>query len=347
MLISAVSVLAALSLYQASIGAYLSLAVVECIYLLYGLADWKQILRRLMLRFAGILGGYVVYKLAVIQIFVSKEGYSAEHASLLNPFSLQGIQQFFSNTSTFYQLFKAYGLSVGILGILLLVALCIGLVYTAHSIWCRRTESTPVKMLAVIIVLISPALLLIASVISLMLLKSPVFAPRVMISFTIFTLFLGLVIYQLSEVKRAFTVLAVLTVICTLSFSSYYGNLLSRQEKMNSLVATYLVYDMNAIEAKQGKKLDKVSFIGHSPESQELLLAKRKRPIFSYLIPIYMNNDWGWGGYYLSHYRKKLVNIQRSKEDRDYAASSTPVQQNEFYRLYVRDNKLIVLFQKD
>ena len=346
-LLSAGCVVAALSLYQASIGAYLSLAVVECIFLLYGLNSWTIVFRRLMVRLAGILGGYVIYKLAVIQIFVSKEGYSADHASLLNPLSSQGIQRFLENTVTFCKMFKVYGISMGILGVFLLVVLCIGIVYMAHSIWCRRNDSAFVKLLSIVIVLMSPFLLIITSVIALMLLESPVFAPRVMISFTIFTLFIGLVIYQLSEIKRGFISVAALTLICTLSFSSYYGNLLSRQDKMNTLVTTYLVYDMNAIETKQGRPIDKVSFIGHSPQSQELIFASKKRPLFAYLIPIYMNNDWGWGGYYLSHYRKKPVKLQRDKQDKNYADSHPAIQQNEFYRLYLSDNKLIVVFQKD
>lgn len=346
-LLSAGCVVAALSLYQASIGAYLSLAVVECIFLLYESNRWNIVFRRLLVRLAGILGGYVIYKLAVIQIFVSKEGYSAEHASLLNPFSSQGVQQFYGNVAAFGQMFKEYGLSMGILGILLLVVLGIGIIYMALSIWRRRTDSDPVKILSVILVLMSPILLIITSVIALVLLEAPVMAPRVMLSFTIFTLFLGVAIYQLSEIKKGFIFVAMLALICTLSFSSYYGNLLSRQEKMNTLVATYLVYDMNAIEAKQGKRIDTVSFIGNSPRSPEGILAIKKRPIFGRLIPVYMNNDWFWGGEYLSHYRKKPVKLQQDKQDKDYAVSSTPIQQNEFYRLYLKDNKLIVLFQND
>ena len=132
-----------------------------------------------------------------------------------------------------------------------------------------------------------------------------------------------------------------------MSFSSYYGNLLDRQEKTNALVTAYIVHDMNELEKEQNKKISTISFIGHSPKSRELLLAGKKRPLFDELVPIYMDNDWFWGGPYLSHYRKSAVSLKSDKADKDYVNSSIPVQRNEFYQLYLRDGKLIILFQNN
>ena len=142
-----------------------------------------------------------------------------------------------------------------------------------------------------------------ATIFTLTLLKEPVVAPRVMISFTVFALFMGLMLYHVSEIKKGFYFLLVVSLACTLSFSSYYGMLLKQQDKINTQVATYLVYDINQIETQKGKKFNEVTFIGTSPESQALILAKKKRPLFSRLIPIYMNNNWYWGGQYLSCFR--------------------------------------------
>lgn len=338
------AVVLSLSLYQAALGSYLSLIIIEYLYFLNKQAQWKVIGKRILMRFLGAAGGSLLYKLIIIRIFVSKDGYSAEHASIVNPLSVQGLQKMAANAVAFGDLFKAYASSLRFLGVLLVLTLIIGVIYLAYTNWQQRTGSFPVKIGITLTILISPFLLLMASVISLVLLNIPVIAPRVMLSFTIFTLFIGLIIFRLSETQKVFLAVAIIALICTLSFSSYYGNLLNRQERMNSLVASYLVLDMNELETERKGKIDTLSFVGHVPKCPELLLASKKRPLFERLIPIYMNNDWYWGGQYVSHYRKHTVRLNSEKDDKAYAEANVPLRQNEFYRLYLRDGKLIVLF---
>ena len=344
-MISVLSVIVSLSTYQAAIGAYISLIVIECLYFICQDKLWGHIIKRGLLRIVGLGVGGLIYKLVIARIYVSKSGYSAEHASLVNPFTLQGIQQIHTNIIAFSNMLKDYGITLGVLGIVLLVVLGIGLLCKAHSTWHNRKESIICKIVSAGMIVTSPFLLICASVLSLILLKYPVMAPRVMLSLTIFTLFIGIVIYWLSEVKKEFLLVSVLTLICTLSFSSAYGNLLTRQEKMNTLVATNIVYDINRVEAEYSRKIDKVAFIGHSSKCQELLLISKKRPLFARLVPIYMNNNWFWGGQYLSHYRTRLVQLKSDKDDRSYVNSNDAVQENEFYKLYLRNDKLIIVFE--
>ena len=345
LIMSVVAVIISLSTYQAAIGTYISLAVIESVYFICQNESWDNIVKRALLRIAGLGIGGLLYKLVIVKAYVSKDGYSAEHASLANPFTAQGAQQINTNIIAFSGMFKDFGITLGILGILLLLVLCIGILYKAYLTWKNRQDTVPYKILSVGMITISPILLICSSVLSLVLLKYPVVAPRVMLSFTIFTLFIGMVIYWLSEFKKGFLAIAVLALICTLSFSSSYGNLLSRQEKMNTLVATDIVYDINRIEAEQLRKIDKVAFIGHAPKCQELLLASKRKPLLNRLVPIYMNNDWYWGGQYLSHYRTSLVQMKPDKDDKTYVESIAPIQKNEFYKLYLRDDKLIIDFQ--
>ncbi|XOQ51800.1 MAG: glucosyltransferase domain-containing protein [Succiniclasticum sp.] len=343
--LSILAVVVSLSLYQAAIGAYISLGIVESLYLILEGACLRDILKKISLRVCAILCGGFIYKATVVQIFVPKTGYSAEHGAFVKLFSLRGIQEIYRNSLAFIQMFKAYGTSMKFLGLLLLLALFIGIIYLITYAWKNRLETTFLKLLLSLFIAAAPFLLVAASVFSLILLKSPVVAPRVMISFSVFTLFVGMVIYRLSEWKKPFVFLSIFTLIFVLSFSSAYGNLLTRQEKMNSLVASYLVSDMNEIEDEKGFNITNVSFIGKSPKCRELLLAARKRPLFNFLIPIYMNNGWYWGGQYLSHYRKNTVYLKNEKDDRLFTKTIKPARQNEFYSLYLRGKKMIVMFQ--
>lgn len=342
-LISIVIVFLSSSLYQAAIGAYLSLVFLEVVWLLYNKDTWRIITRRILTRIVGILGGSIIYKMTVVKLMV-KGNYSVDHAGILNLFSIQGIHKALTNSTGFALLFKSYGLTMGILGVLLALVLFIGVIYVAYVIWHKREECILLKILSIGFVLITPVFLIVASVLSLIILASPVIAPRVMLSFTVFTLFIGFMLYHLSKMKKGFLIVGVLSAACTLSFSSYYGNLLTRQEQMNRLVAYTIIHDLNEMEVKYGRHFDAISFIGRSPNSHELSLAIKKKPLFGRLVPIYMNNDWYWGGQYLSHYRKKPTHLKTDSDDKLYAESHTAERGNEFYKMYVHDDKVIITF---
>jgi len=346
---SSLAVLLSLSIYQASVGAYISLAVLEVIYFLYQKSMWRDIMERVALRVLGILTGGLVYKLIIANRYVDKHGYSAEHSSFLNPFSSADVSILIDNLASFGNMFRDYGLTLGVLGILLLLVLYIGLGIIAKSIWRNREDTFSVKVITIFFLMISPVVFLLAAVAFLAMLRAPIFAPRVMMSFTVFTLFTGLVIYYLSESggwlgEKTFFTLGVLVLVGMLSFSSYYGNLLTRQEKINSLVATFLVYDINEVEQNKGHKAEKLAFVGHSPKCKELLLANKKRPLYDRLIPVYMNNGWIWGSVYLEHLKKEAIKFEPEADDRDYTNSIKPVKTNEYYELYWRGDKLIAKF---
>ena len=346
---SSVAVFLSLSIYQVSVGAYISLALIESMYFLYRNFAWRDIMTRIYLRVLGILTGGLAYKYAIVNRYIAQEGYAAEHSSFLNPFSNDGVFILASNLGAFRNMLRDYGLTLGALGVIILLALCIGLAGFARYIWMNRKDAFSVKILAVLFLMFSPIFLLMASISFLVMLRSPVIEPRVMLSVSIFTLFIGLVLHNFSKSfgwlgEKTFLVLGIFTLVSMLSFSSYYGNLLTRQEKMNFLVANLLIHDINEIEQAAGQKTENLAFVGHSPECWELLLANRKRPLYNRLIPIYMNNDWCWGGVYLLHFKRSPIKLEPEADDRDYVKNSEPVTANEYYEIYRRRDKLIVKF---
>lgn len=343
-LASCIAVLLSLCLYQAALGSYISLAIVECVWLLYIKVKGNVIIQRILLRAFSMLLGGLLYRFSIVPYYMSDNGYASAHVSLLNPLSGQGLQTWYAHISAFFSLYVDYGVTIGVMGILLLLVLYGALGHISWVVWTGRGTSIPIKLVSVIFILTVPFLLLGATIFTLTLLKEPVIAPRVMISFTVFSLFMGLMLYHVSEIKKGFYFLLVASLACTLSFSSYYGNLLKQQDKINTQVATYLVYDINQIETQEGKKFNEVAFIGTSPESQALILAKKKRPLFSRLIPIYMNNNWYWGGQYLSCFRTSTVKLKSGGADAATIQALTSVRSNEFYKLYEKDNSLIIQY---
>lgn len=344
LLLSVLVVIISLCMYQASIGAYISLAVVESIYLIYRNEPVRKIFERVLLRIIGIgIGGIIYFKL-IVPYFTDSPGYSLYHAGILDVFSSIGLQKAFGHASAFMELFKDYVISLGYICPVLILAAFVGIICLAVDIWNRRNESVYVKSLFIMYIMSCPLLLIGASIIALVILENPVYLPRALISVTVFTLFIGIILCYLSQQSRIAIVISLMAVIYTLAFSSSYGNLLYRQDRMDSLVASYLVYDMNRAESKGEIKIDKVSFLGESPRSRELLLEKFRRPLFDRLVPAYMDNDWYWGRVYLLHYKRNWLEAQNDPKDLEYVKNNIPVSSNEFYKLYLHGDKFIVCF---
>ena len=60
-----------------------------------------------------------------------------------------------------------------------------------------------------------------------------------------------------------------------------------------------------------------------------------------------MNNNWFWGEQYLNHYRNlKVKLILRTKKDDEWIATHKPDTRNEFYDIYVNNDKVIIRFNE-
>lgn len=333
--------------YQSAIGGFISLMVIEIIYLLYQNKTLNNIFKRFGVRLAGLLIGGILYKLLIINISVPKGGYQGAHSGMINIFMSGGVFQIFDNINIFFEMLYDYGISIGVIGLLFFMIGYLGISHLAYDIWKKRSESKATRIIISLFVFSTPIVLLFASFFTMALLQNPVCTPRVMISFTMVSLFMGIGIYHLSRVKKWVVSVMVLMVIFVLSFSSYYGNLLARQKEMDSIIITSLVHDIHEIEYSRNEELSEIAFLGHSPRSKNLILATTYRPLFDRLVPIYMDNDYFWGQVYLYHYRQKPVTCNIDGTEREYINVSEPVQSNEYYRLYLDGDKLIIAFTED
>ena len=321
--------------------------VIESVYLLYQNETLKNIFKRFGVRLSGLLIGGILYKLLIANTSIPKGGYSGEHTGMVNIFMSGSIYQIFNNINSFFDMFYDYGISIGVIGLIFFLIGYLGISYLSYDIWMKRTEQKGIRLIISLLVFSTPLILLIASFFTMSLLQKPIYVPRVMISFTVVSLFMGIGIYHLSKVKKWVLSVMILMTIFVLSFSSYYGNLLSRQKQMDSIIITSLIHDINEIENSKDEKINNIAFLGHSPRSKNLILATKYRPLFDRLVPIYMDNDYFWGQVYLYHYRQKPVTCNIDGTEREYINVSEPVQSNEYYRLYLDGDKLIIAFIED
>ena len=343
-LISIAGIMALLSLYQAATGAYLGLMVLEA--LIY--ATWGRSLRdmgRLVLwRLGLLLAGGALYKVLVAGLLMPADWkYGMEHAALVNPLSTEGLGTVGTNLATFAAMLQDYGMSITWLGILLLLAMAAAMILQLRKVWERQNLGGAGKLLLSALVVAAPVLLVLASVAALALLASPVFKARVMMSLSTFTLYLGVMVHYLGQGRRIPQVLIALSMICTLSLSSGYGNLLAAQSRLDHVVASQVLRDMNELEAQAGMRLNRVSYVGESPRSRELMLLSDKRPIYLWLVP---RQDWWTGGLYIDHYRLVPMWGDYPEGIWEYGRSHEPVRSNEYYHMYVEGERVIVEFKE-
>ena len=99
-----------------------------------------------------------------------------------------------------------------------------------------------------------------------------------------------------------------------------------------------IVDDMNALEKEKGVNFDKFSFVGpYYIQCRELLLAKKGKPIYERMV-------YCWFQTSITRYRMKPVEWVTTIK-KDDIRFKTPVRSNEFYKMYIVDDKIVVAFE--
>ena len=269
--LSSLTCIGILSLYQASLGAYIGLAVIEVTELLIHQNNIREITFRIGLRILSLLIGCGIYKEIIVSLTVSQTGYAQKHAAVINFFASNGLSLLQHNILNFIQLLKLYAVTLGpVLLTCLIISAGAGLVMISKRSWISSDSMAIKNFGAVLYILISPVLVFFATFISMCFLQSPVMDCRVMLSFSVFTLYIGLILqYAASRIHNFFYVVSFFSLLVTLSFSSAYGNILYREELYTRQIAQHIVFDIDSIEHNAKKSYDKISIAGKSPVCHE------------------------------------------------------------------------------
>lgn len=337
--ISVIVVFAILYIYQAILGAYIALAIFDAFILIKDGASKDELAEALIPRIIGVVIGIILWKLVFIAVVSDYlNSYSNDHAGLVSVATLGGLKNVYHNLIGYAHMFKEYFSTIKWVEILLMTAMCAGLLRIAYNVWCESSQKKRWKIARILFVLLTPGLLVAASIAPLVFLKSPVYMPRVLISFTVFTVFQGYIIYTLSKYCSKIWVISLLTLVITLSHAAYFGNLVNCQYKFNEDIAQCIVSDINDIEKENGIKFDKLSNIGPNEiKCRELLLAKKGKPIYDRMVYCWFEPNY-------HHYRMRLTKyVPTKKEEIQY---KEPDRSNEFYKLYVVGDKIVVVFEK-
>lgn len=296
-LIPVIIITASLSLYQASIGMFVCLAVIECVR--YISTDKRKsvfdVLRLPLVRMIQLIIAYVIYA-KLIQPLYLVGTYNIAHSELIE-LNFNGLDIFAHNALIYINKIKEVALVFKIQFIILSIFFVVYLFIVARQIIINEDGVNTASVVCLVIVTLSPVIVLMSSFGHLSLLKSPVFASRTIISFSGVLFYLAYVSHQVLcrwRVGRTFSL-----IVCVYFFiSSYsYGNALKAQKESDQFIANAIVSKIHEIDYNGMKR---VKIFGSQPSSTIRDSVILKYGYMRDLIPLHMINGWGWGGQMLA-----------------------------------------------
>lgn len=333
--VSAVLIVFSLCFYQASLGLFAMLSVMEILVN----ADKNKnidVVKSVSSRIAQVASGFLFYQLVISPRFVEGE-YNITHSKAL-PITIDSLSKIRSNFDDILWYFNSYLNSIPKYAVIIYTILfLLSVLVILKNMFINGLKR---NILSFIVVLISPVLVFLFSFAPILMLEHPVFAPRVLICFGCVMMFCAIIILRLIKPIWLQAVICIPMLWVCLFYSYSYSASTSSQSKMDNLISTSIFMDVN----HYGKTFKYVNVIGKMPESPQFSLSQSRLPIMSRLIPIYLNGDWLWGAELLNHFGMKLQYKVIQSGRNEILCKTPPFAKTNIYTLYDIDGLLIVSF---
>lgn len=334
---SVIFIVASLALYQASIGLFVILAVMEIVAVKSYLGN-KNVFKSILIRMGHLTLAFILYKIFIAAKFVSGD-YNITHSETL-PLSLSSLPIFSENIVRVKWLLNSYISSIPLAIKFLFVS---SVIYSTVKHISKLIKTGYRNNIASILVIsTSPILVVIFALAPLVILKSPVFAPRVMLSLSGAIMLFSFLIF--SQIKSRSIKLIIISPIIWISivYSYSFSTSSKSQADLDSLISSSIYQDAS----RSGKDLKYVNVLGEMPKSPQLLISESKFPLMSKLVPIYLSYDWIWGAELLNHYGMKLEYKVLGDVRDNMMCSADVISKTKDYNLYYKENILFIDFKK-
>ncbi|EJW2020592.1 glucosyltransferase domain-containing protein [Salmonella enterica] len=287
-IISSILTIAFLSLYQAALNTYaifLLAFIISDVVKKYSLSN---IIKNALSSVAALMVGYFIYSFFIAKKLVTGT-YNIEHSKIIE-INSSLIEVLTSNVLSFYRMFSTI-LNGGnyLIYYSLFFAIIVSLIVIILKI-IKRDENKKAKILLVSLSLLASIFFIIGPMI---LLKSPIYAPRVLIGMGGFMFFCCLCVFYAFENKRSISRIYfsfILVVSTIFSYGAY--NAISAQFKFEENIVNRISQDIEYLGL--GSDKEKIKFIGVEPYTSINENIVTKHPLMKELIPRIINNDWMW-----------------------------------------------------
>ncbi|CAH5607908.1 hypothetical protein AI3013V2_1064 [Enterobacter cloacae] len=328
-------VAASLSLYQASIGFFCALALIE-LAIAYSRNNATDciLLKDLCLRAASLLIGYLAYSI-IAKHFIQGD-YNETHSQMIG-LNFEGLQSVIDTSRGMnYQLMR----TIGEMPIVVYAAAFLAVLFSIYSVYSRKAAWSGSRFIVSLVIITSPATIYLLSFIHLSLLKNPIFVHRVLVSFC--GIIMYVILMTLMNIKRK-TFLAILLAplfLFTNYYSFAYGNALKYQKEYDVKLSSELA---QIVSSDDPDGIKQVRIFGTQGSSIQRLNAIKRLPSLEPLIPLYYTGGW-WGTHLIKMY--DIKNEITGESDLNRACSMREIESNQRYRVYSDQNRILIAFDK-
>jgi len=305
--LGALALIASLCLYQAAIDIFLIFALVEAVWGMKTFEAPGRLLKRLLGRGVQAVAALAIYqKIAAVTV---QGDYASSHAGMVS--LAEAPAAILLNLQHYWEF--VLGTINSIWGTLLLITIALGvLAAVAIAVRYLRAQwasmSVLIRAACIVAAVCLPVALVVAPWGPLLLLKAPVFAPRVMLGFGALvsaSLLMLLGLLMLVGASRRWQI-AVLSIPAygLILLAVAYGNSLTLQKDYEARIAETLSDDLAEMEAASG--ITQYTLRGNVGRPPVLEHNIRKFALLRALVPVHLTEAWGWAGVLLKHYGVEL-----------------------------------------
>ncbi|MEG5431796.1 glucosyltransferase domain-containing protein [Enterobacter asburiae] len=333
---SIVIVASSLCFYQASIGFYVCLAVIEY-YLSFKTQlndDTLTRLKNATSRAIALCIGYVVYSTITKDMVIGE--YNITHSQLI-PMTHDGALTFITNAKAIMNTFALYFKSIKYT----FYFMCGIVIYSVvSSLVAFQQKKKPSHIIDIVIVLIVPALIFFATFVHLCLLNSPVFADRVLISFGGVMMFSTICFFLTFKNKFIASTLIAAPLVFVFVYSYAFGAAQKYQKEYDNRISGDIALSVSRLDP-EGKL--RLLTAGTQPSSNQRTNAVNRFPSLASLVPIYYTGGW-WGTNLIKMFG--IRNYVGGADKDNQACGMRKVEETQIYSLYIDDTNILVDFDK-
>ena len=339
------SLIGSLCLYQASLNAFLIFAILEYIFLQMRNAPGRELLVLIGKRAGQLVIAACVYKLAAF--LTIREGYGAENSRLITDIRLLGViwRNLIDSWSVLLEsLWRLKWPLLLPVAVALLISLIVGIRYHrpfANRSWIRA-------LFWMVIPLITPVALVLATFGFMILLASPARGIRTFVGFGALLSCSIIVIISLMSLLRMpriwQCVLLAIPTYVMIFFAAVYGNALKTQKEYEEHIARRLADDLKELVAvRLVDHLILDGTVGYAPSVERV--AKKYHALNS-LVQIDLHGDEsGFGNTVLRYYGLKLERETSESKRAGILANLSDdeaLRANIYYQVYIVANEVVV-----
>lgn len=338
-----VLIVSSLSLYQASIGCFIGIAIIESCFKIKNTEKGgdDDLYKVIALRVLQLIAGYLLYSFFISPNSVAGQ-YNIDHSKVISGTFSEVIDSFFYNFEIISSKLTEVARPVWVIFFIGLM-----LSYISYSIIIVKLFKSGLNRFDFIarssILILSPLLVLAFGFIHLCFLAYPVVSPRVYISTGIFLMYFSISIQWLNIKNKLIYCFLSLLLLFFIVINYSYVNVLKSQNEMDRFIIKEIARELH----QSNSTINRLSVIGVIPQSRQREYVSQKFHIIGDLVPLYMRDGWGWGSALLAHYGKAYFFENTSIDEiKEICLRKEADVVNGDYSIYYIKDKAIVAFNR-